>query len=364
MPLLCVTGALLIFGLAVLASASAALSVQYYGHPWGFVLRQLTLGAGIGGILFLIGLRIPYRLWKPFALPLFLGAVMALLLVFIPGIGFEAQGAARWISLGEFHVQPGEFAKFALVVYLAAWLSGTRNAYAASFQEGVAPFLVIVGILGALLIMQPDVTTLGILSLTAVAVYFAARTPLWHTAFFFVLGGSLLLALTHLAQYRMNRILAFLNPALDPQGIGYQINQAMLAIGSGGLWGRGLGFSRQKFFYLPESMGDSIFAIMAEEIGFIGAVSLLLLFCFFAIRGFLIARRAPDDFGKLLAIGLTSWILVQVILNIAGNLRLAPLVGITLPFVSYGSSSLAVTLLSVGVLLNISRYTKAVKSKL
>lgn len=359
-PLLVVTGVLVLFGVVVLTSVSAPLAQEQFGNPWGFVVRQLALGVGVGCLLFFVASNLRYALWRPLALPILLGSIFLLFIVFIPQFGLEAGGATRWIVLGPVTIQPGEFAKFAIVLYLAAWLSGRRVAGGA-FQESLLPFMAIVGTVGLLLIMQPDVSTLGVIAITSWLIYFAAGTPIAHTGMLFASGVGLLLLLIRVAPYRANRILAFLNPAHDPQGISYQINQAILAIGSGGLLGHGLGFSRQKFFYLPEAMGDSIFAIAAEELGFVGAMALVSLFVLFAFRGFSIARRAPDDFGRILALGLTSWIVIQAFLNIAGNLGLAPLVGITLPFVSYGSSSLAVTLLSAGVLLNISRYTKARK---
>lgn len=353
--------ALTIFGLVILASSSATLSLEKLGNPWGFLVRQLLLGVGAGAIGLFIASKIPYRTWHALALPIFLGTILLLLAVFVPPLGIEGRGAARWIGFGDFTFQPGELAKFALVVYLASWLS-RRRAQNWDARDGLIPFLAIIGMLGILLIMQPDVSTLGILALTAAALYFVAGTPLYHSIGMIVMGGGLLYALVHIAPYRMNRILSFLNPNIDPQGIGYQINQALLAIGSGGIFGRGLGFSRQKFFYLPEPMGDSVFAILAEELGFIGAMALITLFVLFALRGFRIAKNAPDDFGRFLAFGLTFWIVMQAFLNIAGNLKIVPLVGITLPFVSYGSSSLAITLFSVGVLLNISRYKKAARS--
>lgn len=357
-PLLGSAALLLVVGLAVLTSASSTLSQEQFGHPWGFTARQLLFGVGGGGVLLFFGQKISYRVWKSFALPFLLGTALLLFAVFIPEISYEAGGASRWVSIGGFTFQPSELIKVSLIMYLAAWLSA-RNRKGISAQEGLLPFLAIVGIIGMLLVMQPDLSTFGVLALTATILYFVSGTPLWHTGAIFMVGAGLLAFLIRIAPYRFNRILSFINPGLDPQGIGYQIHQALLAIGSGGLFGRGIGFSRQKFFYLPEPIGDSIFAIMAEETGFAGVTLLLALFVFFAWRGFTIARNAPDDFGRLLAFGLTAWIIIQALLNIAGNLQLGPITGITLPFVSYGSSSLAVTLFSVGILLNISRHGKA-----
>lgn len=356
---------LTVVGFVALASASAAESQVEYGHPYYFVLRQLAFGLGGGAILALFFFVIPHKTLRLLAPVMFFGALGAMLLVFIPGLGIGAGGAHRWVSIGPLSVQPSEFLKLAVVLYIAAWLANRKDA-TKTISQGYLPFLGIMGIIGAFLIFQPDISTLGVLSFTALAMYFVAGARLEFIGATIGLGIAALLVLIRLAPYRVNRILAFLNPGADPLGIGWQVNQATLAVGSGGLWGRGLGFSREKLFWLPEAFGDAIFAVFAEETGFVGSVLIILLFLFFAWRGIRIALSLPDDFLRFLAFGITFLIMIQAFLNIGGVLGLLPLMGITLPFVSYGSSSLAVTIGACALLLSLSRITskRARKSSL
>ena len=356
-PLFIAIMLLVVFGLIMLASASTATSQVEHGNPYYFVSRQLMLGVGGGlflGVLFFV---LPHRLLQTLAIPGLLGALGAMLAVFIPGIGVGSGGAHRWINMGPITIQPAELLKIAVVIYLAAWLAQRKDS-THSFQTGYLSFLGIMGIVSFFLVLQPDISTLGVILFTALAMYFAAGARINYIAATLVMGTGALLLLIRLAPYRVNRILAFLNPGSDPLGIGWQVNQAMLAIGSGGLFGRGLGFSREKLFWLPESFGDAIFAVLSEELGFAGGIALIGLFIFFAWRGFRIARALNDSFLSLLAFGVTALIIIQALLNIGGIIALLPLMGITLPFFSYGSSSLVITLGASLLLLSLSRATR------
>jgi cell division protein FtsW len=347
---------LVIFGLIMIFSASVVLSLDNFGVPYYYFYHQLFYGIIPGLILWGIIQHIDYRRWEKFAPIIFLIALLLLFAVLIPGIGQTQKGAARWIYIGSFNFQPAEIAKLALALYLAAWLA-SKGEKIKSFSEGFVPFVAIVGMLAFLIINQPDIGTLGVISLMALTIFFLARCRLSHFFLLIVSGISFLFIMIKIAPYRLARLTVFLNPGADPQGIGYQINQALLAIGSGGLWGAGLGHSKQKFLYLPEPIGDSIYAIIAEELGLLGSVFLLALFLTVGIRGMLIAKRTPDLFGKLLAGGITAWIVFQALINMAAITSLIPLTGVPLPFISYGSTALVVVLSASGILLNISKKT-------
>lgn len=349
---------LLLAGLVLLFSASTVVSVERYGHNYYFVLRQaLFVGIGIVGMLLMS--RINYLFLKRYALIILALSIVTLLIVLIPGIGFKAGDAQRWISLGPFLFQPSEFAKLALIFYVASWFD-SKEEVIKSFFHGVLPALAVTTLIFGLILLQPDFGSATAVVLIALSIFFSTGVRLTHLASIFIMGlGASWLAVT-LAPYRLARIKAFLDPGADPLGIGYHINQALLAIGSGGLWGFGYGNSRQKHFFLPEPIGDSVFAISAEELGFVRIVSLLVLFLLFAIWGYRIANRAPDNFGKLVATGITTWVVLQAIFNIGAMVGLLPLTGIPLPFISYGGSSVIAVLLGVGVLLNISRNTSKV----
>ncbi len=348
------TFALVVFGLIMISSAGVFISKQRFGDEYYFFKHQLFYGVAPGLVLMFLAQKINYHFWRKIAFFLFAANIFFLLLVFIPGLGLKFQGASRWIKMGPFSFQPTEMLKLTLILYLAAWLESKKDLKSDLF-EGLVPFLAILGVVGFLVIKQPDMGTLGIIVLIAMSVYFLSGVKTAHIASMVGVGILGFLALIKFESYRMNRLMVFLHPELDPQGIGYQINQALLAIGSGGFWGLGLGHSRQKFNYLPEPVGDSIFAIICEEIGLIGAAALIIMFVVFAMRGLKIARHAPDMFGKLVAVGITSWIIFQALINVSAISGLIPLTGVTLPFVSYGGTSLVFSLVGVGILLNISK---------
>ncbi len=347
---------IVIIGLAALFSASAVESHEDFGDIYSYFRHQLIYGLGLGVLFAFIAYKIPYKKLKPWALPILLTAIFGLLLVFIPSISAEAGGARRWINIAGFSLQPSEFAKLGFIIYLATWFEGRRG-MRLKWNEGFVPFIVIMGALSSLIILQPDIGTLGVIAITAMFMYFAAGASLGQIATIVFMGGALLFALTKTAPYRMERFLAFFNNAIDPLGISYQINQALLAIGSGGLTGIGLGKGLQKINFLPEPMKDSIFAVWLEEMGFIGGLILIFAFVLLGFRGLRIAKKTNDRFGSYLATGIIFWIMVQAFTNIGSMLGLIPLTGIPLPLVSYGGSSMIVTLTGLGILLNISKYT-------
>lgn len=347
--------ALILFGLLMVASASSVVSQDRFGHPYAYLVRQLVFGLGGGAIGFFVGYMTPYRKWQTLAPFLLLAALVLMLLVFLPQTGFGYGGAKRWVQAGPLSFQPAELLKLALIFYLAAWFA-KRKKEIRSVLEGSLPFLVVLGVVGALLALQPDIGTLGVVILTGGAMYFVAGGRITHITAIGAFVLSSIAGLIWLAPYRIARLLTFLDPSLDPQGIGYQLRQSLIAIGSGGLLGLGLGYSRQKYYYVPEPFGDSIFAIMAEEIGFIGVILFLAALGLFLGLGLRAAFRATDEFGRFTAVGIVSWLGFQSLINIGAVSGLVPFTGIPLPFVSYGGTSLTLVLTAVGVLANISRH--------
>lgn len=337
-----------LFGMLMVYDASVAIAIRDFSDQYRFVRDQFRWLLAGGSVFFVLS-HLDYHRWYKLALPFLLLTLFLLVLIFIPGIGIAALGARRWINAGFFVFQPAELAKLALVVYLAAWFS---------FQEKhrTGAFLLLVVMVAGLIVAEPDLGTSLIILATAVTIYFLSGAPLWQ---FFVLIPIFIAGVSGLAifsPYRLQRITTFLRPETDPLGASYQIRQVLLALGSGGWFGIGIGQSRQKYMYLPEANTDSIFAIVGEELGFIGAAVLVVLFLFLVWRGLRIAKRAPDNFGRLLALGISSWIGIQAMLNLAAMVALVPLTGIPLPLVSYGGSSLIMTLAALGILLNISRF--------
>ncbi len=346
---------LTLFGLVMISSASVVLSYNEFGNNYYYLIHQFIYGF-LPGIVMMIALsRIDYRKYRKHA-PLFLVATLALLLsVFIPGIGSEIRDVRSWIIIFGMSFQPSELAKLTFIIYLAAWLE-ERKKKVNDFYQGFLPFILIVALIAIPLIKQPDIGTLVAVSSIACTMYFVSGAGLRNLLMIFAGGVAGVIALIKVAPYRMNRLTTFLHPEIDPQGIGYQINQALLALGSGGLFGLGLGHSRQKFNYLPEPIGDSIFAVVGEELGLMGLAFLIFLFLIFAKRGLDIASRTKDDFGKFIAAGITAWVTFQALMNIGAITSLLPLTGIPLPFISYGGSALMSLLAAVGVLLSVSRY--------
>lgn len=358
--LLVIIGVLIFWGLVTVSTVSFPASLKVFGSPWNYLLRQL-LRLGIGIALCVVCFKIPLKFWKKWSLWLFLGSLFLLVLVFVPKIGVEMGGAKRWLNLGGFLIQPAEFLKITFLLYLAAWLSRKRSGdQKKKMVSFFVPFALMLAVLFSILLAQPDMSTLGIICISGLAVYFIASTPWWHSLLFMGVGSGAVLLFIKIAPYRMARWFIFLNPDKDPLGAGYQLKQALIAVGSGGLLGIGsglsLGLSRQKLGFLPYPMTDSIFAIIGEELGLIGCVALVLLFLAFFLRILKIAERTGKDrFAGLLAVGIGVWICFQAFFNIAGMIGILPMGGIPLPFFSYGGSHILTELAAVGLLLNISK---------
>ncbi len=346
---------LILFGLLMLTSASSVVSFQKFRTTYFYVLHQILYGFLPGTILLFIFSKVNYHWWRKMAFPLLVVSILSLVLVFVPVIGFGYGGSHRWLHLGAFLFQPSEMVKLTFLLYMAAWLSNRGEKGVKDFSYGFLPFIFLLGVVSLLIILQPDMGTMSVIVVTVAVMYIMAGAKLSHVGL--MLGGAVAAGgiLIKFASYRLARFMTFLHPELDPLGVGYHINQALLAVGSGGLFGRGYGHSRQKFAYLPEVMTDSIFAVISEELGFIFGVGLIALFIFLAWRGLKIAQRAPDQFGRLVATGIVTWITFQSFLNIGAMLSILPLTGIPLPFVSYGGSALLSSMIAIGILLNISR---------
>lgn len=344
---------LIFFGIIMISSSSVVVSLENTGKNYSYVLQQI-ISLLCGLVAMFVTYRIDYRFWKKNSLWVLIFTLILLILVFVPGIGKSAGGAHRWISIFGSWFQPSELVKLTFLIYLAAWLDNLGEDIK-DFWKGFVPFAFLIGIIGVLIMSQPDLGTMSVILFASVAVFFASGAEPVHML---VGAGALLAAFTVLIKtsaYRQQRLLVFLNPSVDAQGAAYHINQALLAIGAGGLWGLGFGQSKQKYLYLPEAHTDSIFAIIAEELGFLRSGLLIAGYFFLAYLGLRIARQAPDRFSRLLAIGITTWITVQAFINIGAMINVLPLTGVPLPFVSYGGSSLIILLAAVGLMLNISR---------
>jgi len=348
---------LVLFGWVMISSASAVVSYSNFAQNSNyFWLQGRSILVAI--LLWAVFQSTYYRRLKRFALPFFVICLGLLVAVFIPGLGASYGTSQSWISLPIIRsIQPAEFVKLGLIVYLAAWIEDNKDKLY-DFQQGFVPFFLILSTVVGLLALQPDFGSVLVIVAIAFAMFFAAEGNILYLlagGAVYAMGGGIVMTQK---EYIKNRFLAFINPALDPEGVGYHIKQALIAVGSGGFWGLGFGRSRQKFEYLPEAQADSIFAVTAEELGFVRVVLLVLAFLFIGYKGFKIAEKAPDLFGRMLAVGITTWIVGQALLNIMVNLSLAPVTGITLPFISFGGSSLVTLTAGIGILLNISKYTE------
>lgn len=348
---------LLVSGLLIFISASLGLLARN-GASFGSVALSQFLAVTIGCILAYFISKINYIFWRRWSFYIFVLSILLTLLVFIPSIGLEFGGGRRWIAIGSFTIQPGEFLKVAFVMYAAAWIASSKGKIE-TFKEGLLPVIVLLGIVGAILLKQPDTDTFISIILAALGMFIVAGGRMRHFASLMLIFLIGFVALLFMRPYLMQRVTTFINPSADPLGSGYQIQQSLIAIGSGEMFGRGFGQSIQKFSYLPEPIGDSIFAVAAEEFGFIGSVSLILLYLFFTLRGFKIAVKTQDTFGGLLAVGIVILIVSGSFMNMASMLGVIPLSGLPLLFVSHGGTAMIITLAEVGILLNISRFSRA-----
>ena len=343
---------LTVFGLIMLSSAGIADSQKKFDSSYYYFYHQLFYSVLPGLVLMYLLSKVDSKWWKKLAMPILFAALVLMALVFVPSVGQGLKGATRWINIYGFSFQPAECLKLAMIVYLATWFGG-RNERLRNWSYGMAPFIIVLSFVGLLLILQPDLGTLIIVTLISVGLYFVAGGSLKHIG---IVGAIILVLITsmiYIEPYRYNRIKTFLDPSLDPRGISYQVNQSLISIGSGGLFGNGYGNSTQKLGFLPEVVSDSIFAVVVEELGFIGGSILILLFawlCFLLIK---IARNTRDKFGALFVMGMNIWISSQAFLNIAANSGLAPMTGVPLPFISYGGTAMVVLLAGVGISMSI-----------
>lgn len=347
LPLLLAVIFVCLLGLLFIFEASSVSAARLFSDKYHFIKEQ-AIWFGLGIVLMTLASFFDYHRYYKLALPVIVATIFLLVGVFIPGLGIRALGAHRWLNLGFFTIQPAEAVKLALVIYLSAW-------FAYKEKSRLLAFLILVGMVMGLVVAEPDLGTAIVICITAIILYFLSGAPLWHFGILIPLVSLATGILAIVSPYRLKRLITFLNPDVDPLGVSYHIRQILLALGSGGFFGLGLGKSRQKFEYLPEAITDSIFAIIGEELGFLGATVLVLFFFFIIYRGVKIALHAPDRFGQLLGFGITSWIGIQAIINLGAMVALIPLTGVPLPFVSYGGSSLVVSLIGIGILLNISR---------
>jgi len=342
---------LVVIGLGATQSASSAVALNQTEDRLYFFKRQLV-GVGLGTLLLLVASRIPYRIYRRVALPLFVVTVAMLVAVLVTGE--EINGAKRWLQLSWVTFQPSEVAKVA-VVFTLAYLLERKHKILDRFSHFLVPVLFVVGTVALLVIRQPDLGTLIIIGAAAMAVIVASDSPMRYVL---LLGVAVVLVATFLAfdeTYRAERITSFLDPYADSSGNGYQLIQGYYALGNGGIFGVGLGASRARWFYLPNAHTDFIFAIIGEETGLIGGLTVIGLFVALGVAGWLVALRAPDRFGRMVAAGITTWLSFQALVNVGGVLGVMPITGIALPFVSFGSTALAVSMAGVGVLVNISQ---------
>ncbi|MEH7625361.1 stage V sporulation protein E [Bacillus subtilis] len=354
--LVIITLLLLTIGLIMVYSASAVWADYKFDDSFFFAKRQL-LFAGIGVIAMFFIMNVDYWTWRTWSKLLMVICFFLLVLVLIPGVGMVRNGSRSWIGVGAFSIQPSEFMKLAMIAFLAKFLS-EKQKNITSFRRGFVPALGIVFSAFLIIMCQPDLGTGTVMVGTCIVMIFVAGARIAHFVFLGLIGLTGFVGLVLSAPYRIKRITSYLNPWEDPLGSGFQIIQSLYAVGPGGLFGMGLGQSRQKFFYLPEPQTDFIFAILSEELGFIGGTLILLLFSVLLWRGIRIALGAPDLYGSFVAVGIISMIAIQVMINIGVVTGLIPVTGITLPFLSYGGSSLTLMLMAVGVLLNVSRYSR------
>lgn len=339
--------ALTIFGLFMIYDASSYVAFRDFADKYRYIKDQsfwTVIGFSIMGFAYFFDYHKFYNL----AIPILLGSILLLFLVFIPGIGIKVLGARRWINAGFFVLQPGEFAKVALTIYLSAWFSVKE-------KGRFGAFLLLVGLVIGLVMLQPDMGTAGIILAQSISIYFLSGGSVKHILALTPVVGVTGLLLVLFEPYRAARLMTFLNPESNLQTSSYHLRQILIALGSGGLFGVGIGNSLQKYAYLPESTTDSIFAIIAEEVGFIGSVILILLILLVIYQAFSISMNAKDNFGRILGGGIASFIAIQTIVNLGAQTALLPLTGVPLPFISYGGSALIINLFAVGVLLNISK---------
>lgn len=358
LAILGLVGFLTLFGLVMVISASSVTDLKEHGTTWYSFKRQ-ALWAIVGTFGLVLAIRVHYRRWRRWAGPMLIASIAMLVLVLVPGVGVEANGASRWIGVGALRVQPSEFAKLAVLLFVAKLLSDReREGKARVTALTLKPTLVVFGAVAALLMLQPNLGTTIALGAIVLTMLFIHGARVHHLGGIALLGAGAAAFLALQASYRRARVTAFLNPWADPSDTGYQTIQSLVGIASGGLFGVGLGASRAKYEFLPEAHTDFIFAIIAEELGLLGAAVVIGLFVALAYFGVRVALETADPFGRLVATGITTWFGVQAFINIGAVVAVLPITGVPLPFVSFGGSSLVVTLVAAGILANIASHAE------
>lgn len=353
---LIVLSLLLFVGVAMFVSASLGLLARDKEIFYSVLFSQLVLGLGLGLVGMYLCMKINYKFWRNYSFLIFLFSILLTAAVFVPGLGWSHGGAERWIDIGFTKFQPVEFLKFGFIIYFAAWLSWVKNRVE-DFRFGILPFAVMISVIAFILFKQPDTKSFILITITGLSMLFVSGVPIRYLLGVGVGLVFLLGTLVYFTPYLQERVETFINPAGDSLGSSYQIQQSFIAFGSGGIFGRGFGQSVQKFNYLPEPQGDSIFAVLGEELGFVGAFSVIFLYILFLLRGFKIANRAPDYFSGLLVFGIVILIVAQSFMHIASTTGVFPLTGVPLVFMSQGGTSLMVYLTAIGIVLNVSRFS-------
>ncbi|MBP9748158.1 MAG: cell division protein FtsW [Candidatus Pacebacteria bacterium] len=345
---------LITIGAAIFISASLGILVKNKDVFYSVLRNQLVLGLGLGLVGMYLCTKIDYKIWRKYSLVIFIASILLTLAVFIPTLGLRHGGAERWVQFGGFSFQPVEFLKFGFIIYFAAWLSWVKSRVS-DFKFGVLPLMILLTIIAGILLQQPDTKSLILIIVTGIVMLFVSGVPMKY-----ILGVSgvaivVLSTVVYFTPYLQARVKTFIDPSSDSAGSSYQIQQSLIALGGGGIYGRGFGQSIQKFSYLPEPQGDSIFAVLGEETGFVGSVAVIILYILFALRGFRIANHAPDLFSRLLVSGVVIMITAQSFMHIASVIGVFPLTGVPLVFMSHGGTALMVYMMSMGVIFQISR---------
>ncbi len=350
---------LIIIGTAMFVSASMGLLKRNQDIFFSVLFNQIVLGLGSGLVGMYFTYKINYKFWRQYAFYIFIGSILLTLCVFVPHIGWGHGGATRWIKLGPISFQPVEFLKFGFVIYFAAWLSWAKNKIT-DIRYGILPLFVMLAIIALVLFRQPDTKSFILMTCTGFSMLFLSGAPMKYLVGLVVGVGITLAIFVSFNPYLQKRVNTFINPANDPKGSSYQIQQSLITLGSGGVFGSGYGQSIQKFTYLPEPQGDSIFAVIGEEFGFVGSASIIILYLLFLLRGIKIAKNSPDTFSGLLVAGIVILITLQSFMHIASNTGVGPLTGVPLVFMSHGGTSLMIYLCAMGVVLQISKFKNQV----
>jgi cell division protein FtsW len=353
LSLFAIVSIILAFGLVMLGSATAPIAAEKFGNAYHFLIRQVLLGLIPGALLF-IGLRqVPLVWWEKSWKAMFGLSLVLLALVFIPGLGLKINGSLSWIHFGPYSLQPAELIKFTFIAFLSGWLAQNKKLLSRTFTEGLLQYLIYVIAISGMILLQPDLGTVLVIFATAVILAFVAGAKMEQLGILAALGVGVVVILVAIAPYRLQRITVLFDPDKDPYGSGYHIKQSLIAVSGGGVIGMGLGNSRQKFQYLPEVSADSIFAVIAEEMGFIISTILIGAYLLLVLKGYQLSRAVDSDWAKYFIIGTVSWIGVQTVLNIGAMLAILPLTGLPLPLISHGGTSLMVTLAAFGVISGI-----------